>query len=195
MNQIMFRGFDLPSLHSVSLCAGSVNSKNRNTQIDRARTILNLDFWWKYYSKLLGYSASCCHSYYSRARSIQEPIIWYFISMKNRLVALSCEENREPGRNRWPSFPQLSSLAALQLDSSTGVLCKRNQMQLPFIVLWLQGGSLSHICHFLSQKMSRCGNRSHIDIYSMTNTCHLNKEQSGISQTTCSYLYLFFGFI
>ena len=38
------------------------------TRIERAHTILNFDFWLKYYSNF----PSCCHSHYSRARSIQE---------------------------------------------------------------------------------------------------------------------------
>ena len=40
-------------------------------QIERACTILNFVFCWKYYSKFLGKPANCCHLYYLRACSIQ----------------------------------------------------------------------------------------------------------------------------
>ena len=45
-------------------------------QIDRAHTIINFDFYWKYHLKFLGNSTSCFCLYFWRAHSIQEPILF-----------------------------------------------------------------------------------------------------------------------
>ena len=70
-------------LRKTRLIKFAVTTSTIQTRIDRARIIFNFDFWWNCYSKFLGYPASCCHLYYSTARSIQELVyiksIRYFV--------------------------------------------------------------------------------------------------------------------
>ena len=67
-------------------------------RIDKTRTILNFDFWWNYYSKFLGYPASCCHSYHSRACSFQELVyiesIRYLIKESQRDIYAKAKKGK-----------------------------------------------------------------------------------------------------
>ena len=71
---------------SLNLCLCWQNSPKPcstvQTRIDRARTVLNFNFWWKYYLKFLGQPTSCYNSYYLRARSIQGLVRVYIESIR-----------------------------------------------------------------------------------------------------------------